>query len=125
MLLPRATGETVTSELDWFFRRDGAMFPVSYVSVPLGMPGGSGAVVAFTDIEARLAAADALRERGATLAAEQASLRRLAALVTGGASPAEVFATVTREVAQMLEVSLVELTRFDGDGSVTVIGAWA
>jgi PAS domain S-box-containing protein len=125
MLLPRTTGETVTSELDWFFRRDGATFPVSYVSVPLGMPGGRGAVVAFTDIEARLAAVDALRERGATLVAEQASLRRLAALVTDGASPAEVFATVTREVAQMLEVSLVELTRFDGDGSVTVIGAWA
>ena len=29
MLLPRATGETVTSDLDWFFRRDGSMFPVS------------------------------------------------------------------------------------------------
>ncbi|MGZ4179704.1 MAG: PAS domain S-box protein [Solirubrobacteraceae bacterium] len=41
MLLPRATGETVTSELDWFFRRDGSMFPVSYVSVPIEMSGGA------------------------------------------------------------------------------------
>src|SRR5262249_54445390 len=53
MLLPRTTGETVTSELDWFFRRDGSMFPVSYVSVPIEMADGRGAVVAFTDIEER------------------------------------------------------------------------
>ena len=40
MLLPRTTGDTVASELDWFFRRDGSMFPVSYVSVPIEMPAG-------------------------------------------------------------------------------------
>ena len=56
MLLPRATGETVASDLDWFFRRDGSMFPVSYVSAPIEMPEGRGAVVAFTDIEDRLRA---------------------------------------------------------------------
>src|SRR5258705_10065704 len=38
MRLPPATGGTVTSDLDWFVRRDGAKFPVSYVSVPLDMP---------------------------------------------------------------------------------------
>ena len=53
MLLPRTTGETVRSELDWFFRRDGSMCPVSYVSVPIHLPEGRGAVVAFTDIEER------------------------------------------------------------------------
>ena len=51
MLLPRTTGEVVKRDLDWFIRRDGSMFPVSYVSVPLEMPGGRGAVVAFNDIE--------------------------------------------------------------------------
>ena len=56
MLLPQTTGEVVKSDLDWFFRRDGSMFPVSYVSVPLEMPDGRGAVVAFTDIEDRLRA---------------------------------------------------------------------
>ena len=116
MLLPRTTGETVTSELDWFFRRDGSMFPVSYISVPLEMPGGRGAVVAFSDIEA---------SRQAMLADEQASLRRVAALVAGGAPPAEVFATVAKEVAQVLNVPLVELSRFDADDEMTVIGAWA
>jgi PAS domain S-box-containing protein len=116
MLLPRTTGETVTSDLDWFFRRDGSIFPVSYVSVPLDMPDGRGAVVAFTDIEA---------SRAAVLAEEQESLRRVATLVAGGAPPAEVFATVAKEVAQVLHVPLVELSRFDADGAMTVIGAWA
>ena len=65
MLLPRATGETVESDLDWFFRRDGSMFPVSYVSAPIEMPEGRGAVVAFTDIEDRLRAERVLREHDA------------------------------------------------------------
>ena len=88
MLLPRATGETVRSDLDWFFRRDGSMFPVSYVSVPIEMPEGRGAVVAFTDIEDRLRAERVLREHDAILAARQASLRRIATLVAGGAASA-------------------------------------
>ena len=69
MLLPRTTGETVASDLDWFFRRDGSMFPVSYVSAPIEMPGGRGAVVAFSDIEERFRSEELLRERVATLAA--------------------------------------------------------
>ena len=86
MLLPRTTGETVTSELDWFFRRDGSMFPVSYVSVPIDLPEGRGAVVAFTDIEAQTCAEQSLREREAGLAEQQAALRRVAALVAGDAA---------------------------------------
>jgi PAS domain S-box-containing protein len=68
MLLPRTTGETVRSELDWFFRLDGSMFPVSYVSVPIDLPGGRGAVVAFEDIEARRRDDELLQERDAILA---------------------------------------------------------
>jgi PAS domain S-box-containing protein len=123
MLLPRTTGETVTSELDWLIRRDGSTFPVSYVSVPLELPEGRGAVVAFTDIEERRTAEQLLGEREATLAEEQASLRRVAALVAGGARPAEVFEAVVNEVAHVLGVPRVELSRFDGDGTLTVIAA--
>jgi PAS domain S-box-containing protein len=47
MLLPRVTGETISRDLDWFFRRDGSMFPVSYVSAPIDMHDGRGAVVAL------------------------------------------------------------------------------
>ena len=63
MLLPHKTGETVHSDEDWFFRRDGTVFPVSYWSAPIATPQGRGAVVAFTDIEEQRRAEQALRER--------------------------------------------------------------
>ena len=59
----RDTGETVYMDEDWFVRRDGTMFPVSYVSKPLDMPGGTGLVVAFTDIESKRRAEQAARDR--------------------------------------------------------------
>jgi PAS domain S-box-containing protein len=123
MLLPRTTGETIARDLDWFFRRDGSMFPVSYVSVPIEMPGGRGAVVAFTDIEERFRAQELIRERVARLADEQAALRRVATLVARGATPAEVFAAVAGEVAQALDLPLVEMSRYQPVGMATVIGA--
>ena len=125
MLLPRATGETVRSDLDWFFRRDGSMFPVSYVSVPIEMPEGRGAVVAFTDIEDRLRAERVLREHDAVLGAREGALRRIAALVAGGAASAEVFAAIAREVAEVLGLSLVAVWRYESDGTATVVGAWS
>jgi PAS domain S-box-containing protein len=125
MLLPRATGDTIARDLDWFFRRDGSMFPVSYVSVPLEMPKGRGAVVAFTDIEDRLRAEQALRERDDALAAQQASLRRVATLVAGGAASADVFAAIAREVAGVLGVPAVHVWRFEADGTASVLGAWS
>ena len=63
MLLPHKTGQTIHSDEDWFFRRDGTMFPVSYWSAPIEMPQGRGAVVAFTDIEEQREAERATRER--------------------------------------------------------------
>jgi PAS domain S-box-containing protein len=124
MLRPRTTGETVASDLDWFFRRDGSMFPVSYVSAPLAMPEGRGAVVAFTDIEDRVRAERVLREHDAVLRAREASLRRIATLVAGGAASAEVFAAIAREVADVVGLPLVVVWRYERDGTATVMGAW-
>jgi PAS domain S-box-containing protein len=87
MLLPRRTGERVARERDWFFRRDGSGFPVSYVSVPITLREGRGAVVAFTP-----------REREATLAEERAALLRIATLVAGGSGSQDVLAAVAREI---------------------------
>jgi PAS domain S-box-containing protein len=125
MLLPRESGETVTSELDWFFRRDGSKFPVSYVSVPLTLPEGRGAVVAFTDIEDRLRAERALREHDTVLAAREASLRRIAALVAGGAASPDVFAAIAREVAQVLGIAMVVVWHYEPDRPASVAGAWS
>ena len=64
----RGTGESIQMDEDWFVRRDGSMFPVSYTSTPIDMPDGPGVVVAFKDIEEQCAAEQALREREAILA---------------------------------------------------------
>jgi PAS domain S-box-containing protein len=123
MLLPRTTGERVERELDWFFRRDGSMFPVSYVSVPIELPEGRGAAVAFTDIEEQRRKDEALREHETQLAEQQAALRRVATVVAQGASPTEVFAAVAREVAHVLELPLVEMCRYEPDEKAAVIAA--
>jgi PAS domain S-box-containing protein len=125
MLLPRATGETVRSDLDWFFRRDGSMFPVSYVSAPIELLEGRGAVVAFTDIEDRLRAERVLSDHDAVREAREGALRRIAALVAGGAASATVFAAIAREVAGVLGVSLLAVWRYESDGTGTVVGAWS
>jgi PAS domain S-box-containing protein len=124
MLLPRATGEAVARDLDWFFRRDGSMFPVSYVSVPLAMPDGRGAVVAFTDIEDRVRTEQVLREHDAVLAAREGSLRRIATVVAGGAGSATVFAAIAREVGNVIGLPMIAVWRYEPDETATVMGAW-
>jgi PAS domain S-box-containing protein len=125
MRLPRATGETVARDLDWFVRRNGSMFRVSYVAAPIGMPAGRGAVVAFTDIEDRLRAERVLREHDAELALREGSLRRIASLVAGGAASSEVFAAIAHEVGRVTGLPMVALWRYEDDATATVIGAWS
>jgi PAS domain S-box-containing protein len=126
MHLPRATGQTVARDLDWFFRRDGSTFPVSYVSVPIELPEGPGAVVSFADIENRSEAGQVPGGRDAVLAAREDSLRRIAALVAGGAASVDVFAAIAREVAHVVDLPLVLVWRFDpGKTTATVIGEWS
>jgi PAS domain S-box-containing protein len=109
MQLPRTTGQTVARDLDSFFRRDGSRFPVSYVSVPIEMPEGRGAVVVFADIGDRVRAEQVLRERDAVPGARADSLRRIAALVAG-----------------VVGLPLVVVWRYASDGTTaTVIGAWS
>src|ERR687891_1461709 len=88
----RPTARPRRSAPDWFFRRDGSMFRVSYVSAPLEVNDGRGAVVAFTDIEARSLAEQALRDREARLADEQAALRRGGGPGGRGGAPEQGFA---------------------------------
>src|SRR3954469_17513295 len=55
------------------------------------------------------------------LAREQAALRRVATLVSSGASSPEVFSAVAREVAQVMHRPMVGIYRYDSDGLMTVI----
>ncbi len=117
MRLPRTTGQTVARDLDWLFRRDGSTLPVAFVSVPIEMPEGRGAIVAFADVEDRLRAEQVARED---------SLRRIAALVAGGAASADVFGAIAREVGHVVGLPLVLVWRFDpGKTAATVIAEWS
>ncbi|MEY2484133.1 MAG: hypothetical protein QOK24_2661, partial [Verrucomicrobiota bacterium] len=113
-------GEMVSSDLDWFARRDGSLFAVSYVSVPIEMPEGRGAVVAFADAGERVRGERLRHEHEAILAAQ----RRVAILVAGGAASAEVFAAIAREVAEVVGLPLVVVWRYEHGRAVTGVGAW-
>ena len=93
--------------------------------------------MAFTDITERLASEKAIRERDAAeiraaesraaqqrnleLADQQAALRRVATVVARGASPSEVFAAVSNELARVLHVVNAGLLRFEPDGTGFVV----
>jgi signal transduction histidine kinase len=59
------------------------------------------------------------------LAEEQAALRRVATLVAGDPEPQEVFARVCAEVGAVLGVEGTNLTRFESDGTQTVLAGWS
>src|SRR4051812_45463934 len=122
LLRPCTTGETVTSECDQFVRRDGSMLPVSYVSAPLELLDGCGAVVAFTGIETRRQAEQALTERESRLAEREDALRRLAILVARETAPDPVFQAVADEAAALLRCDAAAVVRFEKDGMVTTMG---
>jgi len=68
-----------------------------------------------------------LRDRAqpGRVAEQEAALRRVANLVAGGASSAEVFNAVATEVATFMQVPLVGIGRYDREGaSLTVIATW-
>jgi PAS domain S-box-containing protein len=122
LLRPRTAGETVTSELDRFVRRDGSTLAVSYVSAPLELPDGCGVVVAFTDLETRRLADQALTERETRLAEQEDALRRVATLVARETAAEPVFQAVADEAAALLRCDAAAVVRFETDETVTTMG---
>jgi PAS domain S-box-containing protein len=115
---PIASGEAVSIDLDWFIRRDGSMFPVSYVSAPIEVQGTRVSVVAFADIGDRLRVE---RERGE----RDAALRRVATLVARGVSTSELFGAVVEEVGRLFDAHLAGMIRFASDEAMTAVATWA
>src|SRR4051794_19043183 len=74
--------------------------------------------IANTESRTELAASEA---RSRDLAGEQAALRRVATLVAEGTSSNELFAAVTREVADVLDVPVVALQRYEPDRMFTMV----
>jgi signal transduction histidine kinase len=67
------------------------------------------------------------QERGMheRIADEQATLRRVAGLISRGAPPEKVFAAVAAEAGRLLGADSAVMSRYGTDGAATVVGAWA
>jgi PAS domain S-box-containing protein len=59
----RNSGQTHQEREDWLVRKDGSILPIAYSTAPFELPGGLGAVTAFTDIEDEIEAQRVARER--------------------------------------------------------------
>jgi signal transduction histidine kinase len=83
-----------------------------------------GRLTAFTELVVTAISNAEAREEVTRLADEQAALRRVATLAAQAAPPAELFAAVTAEVGQLLPADLTALSRYESDGTVTVLAGW-
>jgi PAS domain S-box-containing protein len=101
----------------------GALAVHSKESRPLP-PDTESRIAQFTDLVGTAIANAESRGRADRLAEEQAALRRVATLVAKEASPAEVFAKVAEEVANLLGEVECALLRDEGDGTASTVAAW-
>jgi signal transduction histidine kinase/uncharacterized protein YoaH (UPF0181 family) len=79
----------------------------------------------FTELVAAAIANSQAHEELTRLADEQAALRRVATLVARGGPPAEVFEAVIAEVGRLATADAAALSRFETDGTLTIIGGWS
>jgi signal transduction histidine kinase len=77
----------------------------------------------FTELVGVAIANAESRDRLRRLAAQQASLRRVATRAAEGATPADLFSAVAVEVARILDVSAVSVVRFEPDDAASVVVA--
>src|SRR4051794_22652620 len=76
----------------------------------------------FTELVATAIADSQARDQLAQLADEQAALRRVATLVARAPASEQLFSTVAREVASVLDVPGVIVTRYERDGTAVTVG---
>ena len=78
----------------------------------------------FTELMATAIANTESWARAERLTEEQAALRRVATLVAKEPAPADLFASVAEEVANVLGEADCSLLRDDGDGTATAVAVW-
>jgi PAS domain S-box-containing protein len=87
-------------------------------------PGTESHLGQFTDLMATAIANTESHARADRLGEEQAALRRVATLVAKESPPAEVFAKVAEELANVLGDVECSLFRDEGDGTASVVALW-
>jgi signal transduction histidine kinase len=78
----------------------------------------------FTDLLATAIANAESRADLACLADEQAALQRVATLVARAAPQGELFSSVTEEVGRLLQADHTTMSRYESDGTATIIAGW-
>jgi len=79
----------------------------------------------FTELVATALANAQARVELRGYAEEQSALRQVATLVARGAPPEDVFAAVAAEEGRLLGTGLTLITRYNRDGTGTVVGSWS
>ena len=104
-------------------RADGSEFPVE---IAITRPRLAGPAACSPASSATSPSAGATSRRCASLADEQAALRRVATTVASEARPGErVFAVVTEEVGRLLGAKSANMVRYEPDGTAVVVGGWS
>jgi signal transduction histidine kinase len=88
------------------------------------LPAGTEAKLAgFTELAATAIANAQARVELRGFAEEQAALRRVATLVARAAPPEDVLSAVTKEAGRLLDADYTTMTRYDPDGTTSVVAA--
>jgi signal transduction histidine kinase len=82
-------------------------------------------VAAFAKLASTAISNVAARAKVERLAAEQSALRRVATLVAREHSPADLFATLAKELGELLAVDAAAILRYESDASATVVAGWS
>jgi signal transduction histidine kinase len=82
-----------------------------------------GRLASFTELVATAISNAESRGALAQLAEEQAALRRVATLVARGAAPEDVFAAVAEEVGQLFAADSANMSRYESDGTFTIVAS--
>jgi signal transduction histidine kinase len=82
-------------------------------------------VAAFTELVATAISNTETRTEATRLAEEQAALRRVATLVARAVPQGELFSAVIAEAGSLFGADLTGMIRYESDGMVTPVAAWA
>jgi PAS domain S-box-containing protein len=105
---------------------EGRLWGVMLVATQRPEPFPAGAeerLAAFTDLVSTAVANAQAQDEVRRFGDEQAALGRVATLVAAGAAPERVFTAVVEEVASLLGLERIELVRYNGDATGSVIAA--
>src|SRR5439155_13111633 len=80
-------------------------------------------LAAFTELVATAVANTQAHDQLRRFGDEQAALGRVATLVAAGAAPEQVFTAVVEEASSLVGLERIELVRYEGDNTGTVIAA--